>query len=959
MTRFSLVLPVLLTWALAACGTSEGNNVIDPLDADGRSGGDARIEAGQDTVDADPGDQPPDDVVAWDFGSSDLDYDFGHAPDTVDDVGGPNTGCSKDSDCAASTIPLEPCQRAVCDKHLGLCVPGPRSPGEACDDGNQCTQNTTCTAAGICQGKATPCDDGNLCTTDSCKPDKGCIFVPNDNVCDDGNSCTKNDRCDGTKCVGEPGPDCLCEAESDCQKFDDGNLCNGTVQCIFGECKVPQSSVKICADTGGNACVKTLCEPETGACVQVVRENGRPCNDLDACTVGDLCKQGLCVGSAPRSCDDGNPCTIDACEPATGCLHEFSLYPCDDHDGCTVNDHCKEGTCLPGASNQCNTKTCFPKWNLTCGGSDVWSTSGEGATDNVKSYSCLEASLSGPEYTAAFVAPYDGIATLTLDASHIEAHVLVLEAKGTGCDGSNCRAASPGVLTFDMFAGQVYYLVVDSPLEGGVDYALSLDCIPHTEANCDDGLDDDQDAAVDCDDLDCQGNPACPEPLCVPIWTIGCGATDFGSNYGIGATNAITTYNSISENKGCLDNQWDYTGPEFAYRFDAPGDFNVTVRLLEESAQTDLLILQDKGDGCDPTDCIAWGLKKVSFPAKAGETYYFVIDGYAAAQGAFAIEVDCPAFVETQCQDGLDNDLDVLTDCEDPDCYGAVACMGQCQPVKTVGCGHQEAFANFGWGSTTAIEEYACNQWTYSGPEVAYRFKAPYDTEVNVALSLENASTDLLVVEGKMCAPSHCIAHGLDKVSFTALQGTEYNIIVDGYQGALGTYKIQVDCVSKSETVCDDGLDNDQDGLVDCLDEADCAGTDVCAKCKALYAIECGDVDEWSTAAGDVTDAVTGYSCTPGRYDGPEFAYFFEPDFDGPVALALQSTLWDLDIFVLADNGYGCNPASCLAWGTNQLVFDAVSGSRVFIVVDGYGKAPPEFGPNFGMGDYILTVTCP
>ena len=960
MKHLSFALCGLLLCSAIACGPSEGDNFVTPADTDVRGTGDtALVPDGSARGDSDSL-RRPDDSGEWDFGPGDSGYDFGGA--NKDFVVGPDAAggaCSKDSDCTDVVLELAPCQRAVCDKHLGACVPGPRSSGEVCDDDDACTLDTVCTAEGFCLGAAPACDDGNLCTTDSCKADKGCVFVPNDNVCDDGNSCTKNDRCEANKCVGDSGDDCACGDDDDCTAFDDGNLCNGSVKCVFGECKVPQSSVTVCADAGDNPCVKNLCEAATGNCAPVIRENGRPCDDSDACTIGDLCKQGLCVGSAPRSCDDGNECTVDSCDPATGCLGAFSLYPCDDEDGCTVNDHCKEGVCLPGASNQCNAKTCFPKWTLGCGGSDLWSTANSGATDNVGSYSCSEDKLPGPEYTSSFVAPYDGVATLALTSDDIDARILLLEAKGTGCDGTNCRSASPGVLSFDMFGGQVYYFVVDSPDEEGIDYGLAVDCVPHNEAHCGDGEDNDLDGLFDCEDVDCADDIACPEPVCEPAWTIGCGTTDFGSNYGIGGTDAIVNYHSISENKGCLDNQWDYTGPEFAYRFDAPGDFSVTVRLLGETAQTDLLILQDKGSGCDPTDCVAWGLKKVTFPAEAGESYFFVVDGYALAQGSFAIEVECPAFVETQCHDGLDNDLDVLTDCEDPDCYGAVACVGYCQPAKTVGCGYEGAFANFGWGSTTAVEEYACSQWPYDGPEMAYRFKAPYDTEVQVSLALENASTDLLVVEGGLCDPSACIAHGLDHVDFAATKGKEYNIIVDGYQGALGTYKLAVDCVSATETVCDDGLDNDADGLVDCKDQLECAGQGACAKCKALYPIECGDTDEWTTASPDGTDVVASYSCTPGQYDGPEFAYTFEAADDGPVTLFLSSTLWDLDLFVLADNGQGCNPTNCIAWGTNQVVFDGLTGTKYFVVVDGYGKAPPQFGPNYGIGDYTLTVTCP
>jgi hypothetical protein len=48
---------------------------------------------------------------------------------------------------------------------------------------------------------------------------------------------------------------------------------------------------------------------------------------------------------ARHRCDDGNACTDDACQPATGCGH-IGNTPCDDADPGTVHDACDgAGTC--------------------------------------------------------------------------------------------------------------------------------------------------------------------------------------------------------------------------------------------------------------------------------------------------------------------------------------------------------------------------------------------------------------------------------------------------------------------------------------------------------------------------------------------------------------------------------------------------------------------------------------
>ena len=883
----------------------------------------------------------------------------------VDETTGPDINghpCTKDSDCAPEDLALLPCQKPLCDKHLSICVPGPRSPGEICDDGNACTTQTTCTLDGACVGLPVHCDDGNLCTTDFCFPDSGCAFQPNDNVCDDGNACTKNDRCNNHVCVGEVSLECTCSTDSDCNSHNDTNLCNGVVLCLFGTCKVPASSIVTCNTTADSPCRKTVCTPETGECGQIILEDGRPCDDANACTIGDLCKAGVCIGSAPRSCDDGNVCTNDTCDSVTGCQNEFSLFPCDDNDPCSQNDFCRFGQCMPGPLNSCTTETCFPKWSLHCDGSDTWATDLDGTTKLVNQYSCSAMPMPGGEFAYSFVAPYDGKATITLDANPANTFLFLLESKGTGCDATNCRTSTNGTLTLEMFQGRSYFLVVDTTTDTPEPYSVSVSCLPQREIRCDDGLDEDADGTTDCADPDCEGNIECPSSMCTPVWTLSCNSKDFATNYGLWSTSLITTYADISGNRGCLDNQYTYEGPEFAYRFDAPGDFNVTVRLSDESSMTDLLILKDAGNGCQPLDCVAWGLKKVSFPAQAGERYYFVVDGYKGAEGSFDIEVLCSGFVETSCHNDVDDDLDSFTDCDDPDCVGALECIHECLAARTITCGHKEAFANFGWGSTQAINQYsptpACPSYQYTGPEIAYRFVAPYTMQVKATLQLETASTDILVLQGDQCLPDHCITYGLSEATFTAQAGETYHILVDGFKAEQGTFLFDLTCSADTEVLCDDGQDNDGDGLVDCADEVDCAASPLCPKCTATYPIKCGDVEEWNNGSDGKTTTVRKYGCQSAIYDGPEYAYAYTADDTSSVTFEVESAGWDLDVMVLSDNGFGCNPAVCLAWGTNSATLQAVKGETYFVVVDGYGEAPLLAPLDFGTSDFTLRVLC-
>ncbi len=82
------------------------------------------------------------------------------------------------------------------------------------------------------------------------------------------------------------------------------------------------------------------------------------CEDGDPCTV-DACDSTVCSRSeldgccqSAGSCDDGNPCTDDACTDQI-CTHGWNAVPCVDGDPCTDNDLCSSGTCS-GSPVECD-----------------------------------------------------------------------------------------------------------------------------------------------------------------------------------------------------------------------------------------------------------------------------------------------------------------------------------------------------------------------------------------------------------------------------------------------------------------------------------------------------------------------------------------------------------------------------------------------------------------------------
>jgi hypothetical protein len=179
--------------------------------------------------------------------------------------------CDAAGNCAvgpAKTCPApvggNPCVKGTCDETLKQCNFGPAPAGAPCSDNNVCTTNDACNADAFCQpGKPAPtgtaCDDGQPCTAgEVCNGGGGCDPgkpIPPGGACNDGKFCTE------------------------------GETCNDQGQCVNGK-------QKLCPN-GPNKCIVGVC------------------NDAyDKCDFAPL--QTCCMANA--DCNDGKPCTADACQ---------------------------------------------------------------------------------------------------------------------------------------------------------------------------------------------------------------------------------------------------------------------------------------------------------------------------------------------------------------------------------------------------------------------------------------------------------------------------------------------------------------------------------------------------------------------------------------------------------------------------------------------------------------------
>jgi len=572
-----------------------------------------------------------------------------------------------------------------------------------------------------------------------------------------------------------------------------------------------------------------------GVCGDGTVDPGEECDDGNTAS-GDGCSATCALESCGNGttdqgegCDDGNTVDCDGC--SSTCQVEAcgnGLVECAEEcdDGNLANGDGCSSTCTIESA------TCTPAWDITCGDEDRWNTSYYGSTTDVDSYSCVSWDETGPEYVYTFQAPQTGQVTATLSGleSGVDLDVFVLDGgNGNGsCSAGSCIAYGNLSASFDAQAGHTYYVAVDGYDGAQGDFTMTMscgggicgdgvlnegeECDDHNTVACDgcsatcakeacgNGV---LECAEECDDGNNTAGDGCSADCknetggCVAKYYLHCGADDDWNTTNAGSTDNVGQYSCYPA--------WDESGKEFTYWYYAyeTRDATVTISYDDQTIDLDLFVLEDTGAGCGGEACIAYGDTEVAFHAEQGHYYYFVVDGYGGDEGAYHLTFDCAGGTPA-CGDGS---LDPGEQCDDGNTAAGDGCSatctiedGTCNPVYTLHCGDSDS-----WSTTTydnKVQEYGCTGLTESGPEYTYQFVAEATGEVNVTVTPVNPSDDLdvfvLLKQGASCMPGNCVEHGVsvgaENITFNALAGQTYYIVVDGYQGASGDYDVAVNC---------------------------------------------------------------------------------------------------------------------------------------------------------------------
>lgn len=167
----------------------------------------------------------------------------------------------------------------------------------------------------------------------------GSSRVCGDGVLDSGEECDDSNRRDGDCCSS------ACELESDGSDCQSPDLCMLGQTCSAGSCA--GGTPKLCS-ASDDCHLPGSCDPDTGACSDPEQSDGHGCDDDNACTLGDHCQQGACIGASSVTCSTDELCQQSSCNPGTGQCQLSNLSDgtaCDDGDLCLTDQRCEGGAC--------------------------------------------------------------------------------------------------------------------------------------------------------------------------------------------------------------------------------------------------------------------------------------------------------------------------------------------------------------------------------------------------------------------------------------------------------------------------------------------------------------------------------------------------------------------------------------------------------------------------------------
>ena len=305
-------------------------------------------------------------------------------------------------------------------------------------------------------------------------------------------------------------------------------------------------------------------------------------------------------------------------------------------------------------------------------------------------------------------------------------------------------------------------------------------CTP--KESCGDSNDNDQDGAIDCDDSDCLLAATCVDS-CTPPKLVSLPLLfEFSTTQGRPSAHAAS----------CSP----MSGSEIIYQFTASVTDKVTAKLFSFGSDMSLSLRTACGDDTSETACVntpmsgGQDVETLVIDTVQGTTYFVMVDTAGPVGSQFQFEIQVP-FPESFCTDLFDDDGDGYTDCDDPtSCQGNFDCTPGAAAAGEPCFQPSNCAANK--GDPVCLPDFLGFPGGYCSEFC--------DLAVPDCLG-DGVCAQIGVSTNGVCLDA-CVGNGDCRPGYTCQN--------KGYPKTV--------CMVPPETSCNDGTDNDGNGLRDCED---------------------------------------------------------------------------------------------------------------------------------------------
>jgi hypothetical protein len=591
------------------------------------------------------------------------------------------------------------------------------------------------------------------------------------------------------------------------------------------------------------------CTARQENCTNGVDDN---CNGLVDCADPGCFGNRACVTPGHEICnngiDDNNDGLVDCADPE--CAGSIVCRPVMGKEICNNGIDDNGDGLVDCADPQCTT---FPACLASDCHADV--DFGTVAAHGAKVARMLDTSGASASYATCAIPGGHGrvgqfvltaAADLRVDFSQAAsgAHAVALFRAGAGqtCDSNPVACLDAGdkasaTETFPALVAGTYWLIVESypGTTGATTVTLSTGSATKMEI-CDNGIDDDGNGLIDCQDFACVNAPNCMKLECKPDGTIGTLVVgDPPKSVRVDLTQAPDRYKPLCAGStpggdaaialtlaqaGGIEIAYEQTGHAIFSLFKLPPPGQAC-----DNAD-DLL-------GCTPEDDAGGA---TAFSDLAAGQYLLIFKATTDAAGMVSpgvLNLQIAAFQSRRveiCNNGIDDDGNGLIDCQDPACFG----IGGCVPS---GCAPDTDVGSISWGTvrkTTvdtrggrSLYQTTCSKGSGGERVIRLELTQPMALAIDCSdqgshvleLSQQIAPLDLCDAHSLGCADPTVLPFGCG-YSIPDLQPGQYNLIVQAFQaGDEGSVSIALTGTQEIvREICNNGIDDDKDGFTDCAD---------------------------------------------------------------------------------------------------------------------------------------------